>query len=359
MPGMRERRLLHVFLAFNLVVGGGLLTYAFLPQPAGENESTTHFIPERHTPREPLSSSVVMIERSADSVAAVTMSTNTVALPSFAGGGAIRRYTWREVDSASYQNYLQSLRLAGCPEAKIESIALSDIDELIAHQRMEAAVTHDPEWWRAAPNVLTAHALQTIGQALASERHSLIEKLLGERVAMLHASNAGLWHTVQLTGHELGSLSATAHLEVQEICRKAAERKDLYDGRPDIVPASPVELARLREQTRRELSEVMDAKTLQEFLLRYSQNANRLRDELRSFDPSADEFRRIFGAVDQIDHPMELEFGTVEALSPKQRERHETQRRAAVRAVLSPERYAAYLAAQPPLPRASQTSASR
>lgn len=359
MLAMRERRLLHVFLAFNIALGGAFLIYNFLARPAGFEKSTTNSSPERSAPLEPLPSPVVENKGSADSVAAVPTSTNIPALPSSAGEGSVKRYTWREVDSASYQNYLQSLRVAGCPEDKIEYVALTDIDELIAHQRMEAAVTHDPDWWRTEPNVLTAHALQAIGQALASERQGLIKKLLGERVASLHSSAAVLWNTVQLTGHDLGALSAAAHQEVQEICGRAVERKDSYDRTADADSVSQTELARLRDQTRRELSEVMDAKTLQEFLLRYSQSAHRLRDELRSFNPSADEFRRIFGAVDRIDHQLELEFGTGAALSPKQRERHENERRAAVRAVLSPERYSVYLAAQQPPPRPSQASASR
>jgi hypothetical protein len=58
--------------------------------------------------------------------------------------------------------------------------------------------------------------------------------------------------------------------------------------------------------------------------------------------------------IDPLDHPMQLEYGGVEAMSEKQRERYERQRDAAIKEVLSPERYLAYLLTKDPLYRQAQ-----
>jgi hypothetical protein len=105
------------------------------------------------------------------------------------------------------------------------------------------------------------------------------------------------------------------------------------------------------------LRHVLDAEGMEEFLLRYSHDAHQLRNELRGFDPTPDEFRKIFRAIDPIDHQMQMEYGGIEALSEKQRDRFITQRDAAVREVLGPERFQAYLLTKDPLYRAAQFTA--
>jgi hypothetical protein len=82
-----------------------------------------------------------------------------------------------------------------------------------------------------------------------------------------------------------------------------------------------------------------------------------LHSELRGFDPSPDEFRKILRATDPIDHQLQLDYGSVEALSEKQRQRLISQRDAAVKEALTPERYALYLLTKDPLYRQAQFTA--
>src|SRR5205807_5714682 len=134
--------------------------------------------------------------------------------------------------------------------------------------------------------------------------------------------------TVQLTGPVLGSLAPELHNQVQEICARAMERNQATTFARDNQgqPLNPVELAHMRDQTRTDLKQLLNNEELEEFLLRFSQNALELRMELRGLEPSADEFRKIFRATDPIDHQMQLQYGSKAALSEKQRERYERQR---------------------------------
>jgi hypothetical protein len=82
-----------------------------------------------------------------------------------------------------------------------------------------------------------------------------------------------------------------------------------------------------------------------------------LRDELRGVEPTPEEFRKIFRAIDPIEHQMQMEFGGQEAMSEKQRERFERQRDEAIRETLGPNRYQAFLLTKDPLYRQAQMMA--
>ena len=70
-----------------------------------------------------------------------------------------------------------------------------------------------------------------------------------------------------------------------------------------------MEVAKLRQQTRDELAHLLSPPQLEEFLLRYSQDANDLRAEfgqLRFFNQTPDEFRAVFRATDPFDQRIQL-----------------------------------------------------
>ena len=91
---------------------------------------------------------------------------------------------------------------------------------------------------------------------------------------------------------------------------------------------------------------------LEEFLLRYSQDANDLRaefGELRYFDPTADEFRAVFRATDALDQKIELLADATDPASLEARKALEEQRANAIKLALGPERYVEYQMLQDPL----------
>ncbi len=257
-----------------------------------------------------------------------------------------------------YTNYLARLRAAGCPEAHVRGIVVADVNEFFDQRRLKAAVIADYEWWKANTSPRGSILATAEGRAgLEMIRARLLGRLLGSNWAELvtvPALPSGL--DFNLTGPVLGALPAETYNAAVEICRRSREQLlgyqslRLNEGRPP----DPVEEARLRNQTRQELARLLTAPQLEEFLVRNSHHADSLRQSLRGFNPSREEFLTIFRALDPIVHPMQLEYGGETALSTRQREDFQRQCQRAVREALPPERFKAYLTTLDPLYRRAQ-----
>jgi len=366
---MRERSLLYLFLGLNVALAGAFVIYLFLSTNRQPEVVATSFVPTAKTNAMRSTQAVNVAKTNAvvaatnkSAVAAPVTTTNAqtavaaVAKPTFTS----KKFTWQDVEGDQYRSYLESLRAVGCPEDKVRTIVLADINELFDKKRVREAVQHDMQWWRPeAINSMGVNVLQERGRALEDERGALIAKLLGTEAASEQKGETLLWNSVQLSGPVLGALPPKLHNDVQEICARSMERHQTYfwsrvnDGQP----MNQVEMAKLREQTRTDLRKVLNEEQVEEFVLRYSHNAYRLREELRGFEPTPDEFRKIFRAIDPLEHQMQMEFGGPEAMSEKQRERFERQRDAAIQEALTPQRYTAFLLTKDPLYRQAQMMA--
>lgn len=271
------------------------------------------------------------------------------------------RIDWRQMGTAEYPSYLERLRAAGCPEAKIRLIVLSDADEWLLQQRVSLAVASDFAWWKAEPPVTGGETLGEKFEQHRKRRDDLVRQLLGEVPGGKDPSPQDAPIVVNLSGPVLGALTREKFNAVQEICGRSMDRQlGYYNNRQNEgVFLNQGDLARLREQTRSDLTQVLSAEELEEFLLRYSHNSNRLRQELAALEPTPQEFRAIFRSVDALEHRLQLEFGAVDSLSARQREDFERQREGAIRQVLPPERYQRYLVGRYPLFRQAQLMVKR
>jgi hypothetical protein len=370
---MRDKNLLQLFLILNVALVACFVVYLFLSSNGQPPVTSSAF------PAPPLKTNAPAWLAAAP---ARTNTTNVATLPPVEAPGnspvatnagapqpffSPKKFTWEHIQSDEqtktneYQTYLESLRAVGCPEDKVRYIVLADINELFSKKRVKEAVTHDIQWWRSEPEPSIAGALQAKGRTLEEERRALIEKYLGSDVVESEKGEAMLWSNVQLTGPVLGNLPPEVHNTVQEICGKSIERHQgaFWARVNEGQSPSSVDMARLREQTRADLRKVLNTDGMEEFLLRYSHNAHNLRNELRGFNPTPDEFRKILRATDSMDHQLQLQYGGIEALSPQQRERHLAQREAAIKEVLGPARYQDYLMVKDPLYRQAQATASQ
>jgi hypothetical protein len=271
-----------------------------------------------------------------------------------------RQFGWQDVTNDIYKEYIARLRVAGAPEKQIRNIVVSDINDLMDKRRLEHAVRNDKQWWKA-DNYFNGFVLQPMLMApnFDQERRELVDKLLGpgwEETVKLPATPSG---SVPLGGAVLGALPADAWNGVQDVCARALERSQnmlalqINEGKaPDAI-----ETAKLRDFTRTELAKILSPEQLEEFLLRYSHNSEKLRQDMRGLDLTPDEFRKIFHSIDPVEHQLQLNYGGIEALSAKQREQYDAQRDRAIREALSPERYQQYLLTKDPIYRQAQLTA--
>jgi hypothetical protein len=362
---MRERNILYLFLGLNVALAGAFVIYLFLANSRQPDVVATSFAPPASKTNSLAPQAVKSAATGAVASVATTNKSATASAPLPATNSAPsltptytnRKFTWQDVETDLYPTYIKSLRAVGCPDEKIRTIVIADVNELFDKKRVKESVAHDMQWWRAeTPSMSVVNVLQERGRALEEQRTALIAKLLGDEVAEKEKGDVLLWSSVQLTGPVLGALPPKLHNEVQEICARSMDRHQNYfwarvnEGQP----MNQVEMAKLREQTRSDLRKVLNEDQVEEFVLRYSHNAARLREELRGLEPTPDEFRKIFRAIDPLEHQMQMEFGGPEAMSEKQRERFERQRDAAIREALAPERYQAFLLTKDPVYRQAQ-----
>ncbi|HWN95144.1 MAG TPA: hypothetical protein VNT99_08935 [Methylomirabilota bacterium] len=270
-----------------------------------------------------------------------------------------KQFGWQDITNESYLDYIARLRSVGCPEKQVRNIVVSDVNELFDKRRLEHAIKTDSQWWRAETFMGILPMQNFAGANFDDERRALLTKLLGEnwedsiRLPSLNRS------AVNLTGPVLGALPPDLWNSVQEICARSMDRHQAHINAKmnEGGALDNVEMARLRDLTRQDLAKILTPEQLEEFLLRYSHNSSKLRQDMRGLDLLPDEFRKIFRAIDPMEHQTQMDYGGPEALSQKQREQLDAQRDRAIREALSPQRYTQYLATKDPLYKQAQLTA--
>jgi hypothetical protein len=265
----------------------------------------------------------------------------------------IRRqnFVWNQVESEDYPTYIANLRTIGCPEPTIRDIIVAEVNQLFARRRATEVVTSQHQWWRYEPDPEVTEAAIEQVQALENERRALLTRLLGPDWESADYPLPSIETMAPLDGPILGALPAETRLAVQRIERNAADRQQTYLSEQEASGRAPdpAELARLRRQTRAELAEVLDAEALEEYLLRHSQEARQLREQLRSFDASPEEFRAIFHALDPLDHQLSLYGATNDPVTNSRRQTLGQEKENALRQILTPERFDQYRLSQDPV----------
>ena len=252
-----------------------------------------------------------------------------------------QNFTWHEVESNDYATYINNLREIGCPESTLRDIIVADVDQLYAHKRVSEVVSADHQWWKSEPD---PDALQTAADkmdGLETERRALLTRLLGAYwEAAQNSAPPPEQPGLSLSGPVLGMLPRATKQSVYEITSRAQQAMDTYVQTQNGKPLDSQELARMRQQTRQELVQILTAPQMEEFLLRYSKTATELREELRGLNVSPDEFRGIFRARDPLDQQIDLSYAGSAAGTLKERNKALEQRETALKEVLGPERYA-------------------
>ncbi len=258
-------------------------------------------------------------------------------------------FSWQDVESDNYPIYIKNLRDIGVPEQTIRDIIVADVNQLYARKRQTEVVTADQQWWRSDPDTSLDQAAMLKVAALEQERRALLTTLLGpdwETATGPQPPRPG----IVLNGPVLGELSPDVKQAVQDISTRSQQRTMAYivAQRQAGKNPDPGEIARIRQETRNQLAQILTPAQLEEFLLRYSQSAAGLRRDLHGFDVSADEFRRIFRATDAIDQQIANDYSGDSVTTAQQRAALERQRDDAIKNTLGPERYEELIMAKDP-----------
>lgn len=263
-----------------------------------------------------------------------------------------QNFTWEEVESNDYATYIKNLREIGCPETTIRDIIVADVDALYAHRRTTEVVSADHQWWKSDPDI---EAVQKAGEKLKNldgERRTLLTRLLGSG-----------WETpsnplppsvrtgISLSGPVLGELTPQAKQNVYDIASRTQQKIEAYQEAQQEAgkEVDPAELARLRTESRGELVKVLTPAQMEEFLLRYSQTATKMRSDLRGLNLTPDEFKTLFRQTDSIEQQREMPSTNGDAAQLKRQQELKAREEAALQQTLGKERFAAYKLSRDPV----------
>jgi hypothetical protein len=257
-----------------------------------------------------------------------------------------QNFVWSDLESEDYPTYIANLRLIGCPESTIRDIIVAEVTQMFARRRTSEVITAPQQWWRSEPDPAVAWAAVTKLRALEDERRELLTQLLGPEWESMDYPLPSLETLVPLDGPILGTLPAETKRAVQTIERAALQRRNEYlTARQEAgEPADPAELTRLRMEARAELAAVLPPDALEEYLLRYSQEATNLRRQLAGVETTPEEFRALFRAMDPLGQELATTVPGVDA--EKRRALLNEEREQSLRQVLGEERYEEYRLSQ-------------
>ncbi|HEX7862812.1 MAG TPA: hypothetical protein VF773_20940 [Verrucomicrobiae bacterium] len=264
-----------------------------------------------------------------------------------------RGFNWSEVESPDFATYIKNLRDVGCPEKTIRDIILAEVNEMFADRMAREIQLPEQKWWLPDPDMDALQAGMDQVRTLETEKAQLLTQLLGPGWET-HKSTAGA-NAIRFDGPVLSALSPETKTAVERIEANARQSREAIERPGEVVNGDVLvqDLARLRQETRRELAAVLNPQQLEEYLLRYSQTADQLREQLRGFGADADEFRRIFRVRDSYDQQIAA-LSTNDTASAARRRELERTRDAAIRESIGQERFAFYSATENPLFRQAQ-----
>jgi len=258
-------------------------------------------------------------------------------------------FTWSELESPDYATYIANLRAVDCPAQTIRDIIIADVNAVFMKRRADIQ-PNSQQWWRTSPDPASIKKLRD----LEFERRDLLTKLLGvgwdqnEMLAQQKRSEG-----VSLEGPVLGLLPDESKRAINAIVIDSEKRLTELQARATAEGRKPTsaEYAEIRDLSRVEMQKILTPPQLEEFLLRYSQNATQLRTELadlKYFNASSNEFRSLFRARDSFDQKIAALTDSIDPKDVSLRDSLIEQRERAIKIALGAKRYEQYVQLQDP-----------
>jgi hypothetical protein len=256
-------------------------------------------------------------------------------------------FHWGTIESEDYRAYIENLRAVGCPEETIRDIIIADVNKLYGSRI--AALYPTPlefKFWRVEDQNARTEERERgrKRRELEEEKRNLIKELLGVDYETALARWSGRPDEDE---YRYGFLSAEKQQAIKDLQAKYRdqERALFAEGGPR-NPETRAKMLALRAQREAEMAQVLGPQDFQEYQLRNSNTARSMRENLASFQPSEEEFRKIFDARKAFDDQFGfLRDGGDEALR-EQRRTAQQQLDEQIRTTLGEERFKEYQLAQ-------------
>ena len=258
-----------------------------------------------------------------------------------------KQLDWTTVESADYRAYIKNLRDIACPEETVRDIIIADINKLYAPKF--AALYGSPsdfKFWQTdnRSNRKDEREREEKRRALEKEKRDLIKELLGvdyesELARLSGKPDEDAWR--------YGFLSPEKQAQIKALSDKYREmERAIFNEGGGWSPENRAKFASLRAQREAEMAQLLSPSELEEYQLRTSWTARNMRENLGTFQPDEEEFRKIFQARKGYDD----QFGFIrDGGDEKIREERrvaQQQLDEQLKAVLGPERFHDYQLSQ-------------
>jgi hypothetical protein len=246
------------------------------------------------------------------------------------------------------------LRAFGCPEETVRDIIITDVAKLYASRRAALRAQLQPyRFWETADPLTGAPGvspeLQSQLRALDREQRDLIRELLG---VDLRTEMARYYNEDSYGYQDFSFLPPGKQEQVRGLAAQYDDlEQEIYSRTHGILLDEDQEaLKQIQRQRRAALASVLSTEEMEEYELRHSDTANNMRSQLSGFQPTEDEFRRVFRLQRTFDETFDDAFDATDetASAGKAQAQWAAQEalNAEIRKVLGPERYAEFQRAQ-------------
>ena len=212
--------------------------------------------------------------------------------------GALGRVNWASIESTNYQTYITNLRGIGCPEETVRDIIITDISKLFAKRRAALRAQLQPyKFWQTGDALQNDYSsnpeLQGQLQELEKEQRALVKELLG---VDYRTEMNRYWLDENYDERMYGFLPAEKQDQLKTLQAKYDDlEQEIYTrSKGMLLDEDQEQLRRIEKQREAELAQVLTPEELEEYQLRNSSTANSMRAQMTGFQPTEDEFRKIF-----------------------------------------------------------------
>ena len=262
------------------------------------------------------------------------------------------KFHWSQIESGDYRQYIENLRSVGCPEATIRDIVITDIMRLYAARRGQ--FYHNGRefkfWETDEKRKLKAKQLEEREKQLAQidkEIPSVLRELLGinyeREINKYFVDTNEDERRLNFISEEKRARLIALRDEIE------GQREKITGGAGEagLADADRQSLWEIEQKRLDELAKILTPAELQEFELRTSETADKLRADLVGFNPNETEFREIYRLQKQLDD----KYALTDANDPnivQKKAADEAQLQAELRKALGDFRYAEFERAKDP-----------
>ncbi len=224
---------------------------------------------------------------------------------------------WSAIESTNYTVYINNLRSFGCPEETIRDIILTDVAKLFAKRRTALTAREPEKFWRTGSDWEDSGGyggnspLQKQLAELDQEQRALVKELLG---VDYQTELAKYWRDDNSAERMYGFLAPEKHEKLMEMQAhfEELEQAVYLKSKGTLLDEDHEELKKIEKQREAELAKVLTPAEMEEYQLRNSPTANNMRTQMAGFEPTEEEFRKIFRVQKTFDDAFSQAFDTTD-----------------------------------------------